>query len=217
MARPKLLQAPRLRGRPPSTPGAPVHRKRHERIEITDAVEFSEALNFARHLGREPNLFVTIQWKHAECDRDTAHRTRRLINLCGTWTQRKAGLTPVWAYVREAGLRKGEHLHLVIHTPPALHTKFRKALWGWIETEATGEAKRTAVRIMPIREGDLHGKLKSYLLKDGTDEVRRNFWIPKHHHRTVGALMGKRIKVSHSIGPSARKASQSPVDGHDGV
>jgi hypothetical protein len=197
----------RSRGRPPSPVGSPVYRKRHERIEIKDAVAFSEALNFARHIGREPNVFVTIQWKHAECDRPAADRTRRLLNLLAIWSRRRTGLPPVWAYAREVGIKKGEHLHLLTHVPSAVRAKFDREVRGWIEGEATGEVRQSAVRIMSIRDGDLHGNLKGYLLKDGTDEVRDKYWIAAHHRRSVGVLLGKRVKVSHSIwsqGPRKR-------------
>ncbi|UTP41436.1 hypothetical protein M9M90_09750 [Phenylobacterium sp. LH3H17] len=187
--------------------GAPTHRKRHEHIQTNDADNLAAALNFTRQLEREPNLFITIQWKHAECPIPVATRTQRFLNLAGTWLKRATGAPAVWAYAREVGRLKGEHLHLVIHVPPRHSAAFKRAAFGWIEMEATGEVRASAARIMPITKGTLSSDLKRYLLKEGTDEVRTAHWVPNtaKYRRTGGVVLGKRIKVSHSIGPTARR------------
>jgi hypothetical protein len=198
----------RRRGRPRTTPGAATHRKGHERIESVDADNFSNALNFARSIELEPNLFITIQWRHAECDRPPAERVRRFINLAGVWLRRR-GVVVVWAYAREVGTLKGEHLHLVIHVPDRLQTKFRRAADGWVTMEATGVVRRSALRIDQIKDGDLSTSLKRYLLKESADDVRTRYWLPNtpKYRRTGGLVLGKRLKVSQSIGRKARQAA----------
>jgi hypothetical protein len=154
------------------------------------------ALHHARALGREPNLHVTLQWRQAPS-------SRRLLNNLSVWLRRRTGLQSVWVYVREVGKLKGEHIHLLVHIPPRLCSEFRRKLEGWIEMEAS-EVQPTATRVDAIMAGDVHRNLKSYFLKDGSAEVRR-LWVKAHHKATGGTVAGKRLKVSHSIGPTARR------------
>lgn len=213
----------RKRGRPRTTPGQPTHRKQCEQIGYTEAANFVHALHFARNYPRpdrpndpanyEPNLLVTIQWKHAPSTRPAPERIRRLLNNLNVWLRRRAGLPSVWAYSREVGKLKGEHLHLMVYVPQAMWSEFRRKLRGWIEMETTGELRETAVRVDPIRPGDVQRNLKSYFLKDGTAEVR-DLWVKPHHEATGGKVAGKRIKVSHAIGATARrKAAEALQDG----
>lgn len=202
----------RKRGRPRTPPGQPTHRRQCEQISYIEAANFVQALHFARNFPRpdndpanyEPNLLVTIQWKHAPSTRPAPERIRRLLNNLNVWLRRRAGLPSVWAYSREVGKLKGEHLHLMAHVPQAMWSEFRRKLRGWIEMETTGELLETAIRVDPIRPGDVQRNLKSYFLKDGTAEVR-DLWVKPHHKATGGKVAGKRIKVSHAIGPTARR------------
>lgn len=194
----------RKRGRPRTAPGQPTHRRQCEQISYTDAANFVQALHHARSLNLEPNLLVTIQWKHAPSTRPAPERIRRLLNNLNVWLRRRSGLPSVWAYSREVGKLKGEHLHLMAHVPQTLWSEFRRKVRDWITMEATGEVLATAIRIDPIRPGDVQRNLKSYFLKDGTAEVR-DLWVKPHHKATGGKVAGKRIKVSHAIGHTARK------------
>jgi hypothetical protein len=100
--------------------------------------------------------------------------------------------------------------------PHARRIEFGRNLQGWIEAEAD-EVRDTAIRTDPITPGDVQRNLKSYFLKDGADDVRA-LWVRPHHKATGGVVAGKRLKVSHAIGPAARrKASQMAQDGQAGV
>jgi len=208
-------EAKRGRGRPRREPGAAAHRRGCEQIGFADAANFSEALNFARAIGMEPNLWVTVQWRHAESPRPPAERVQRLLNLIGVFIRRRAGLPPVWAYAREVGKLKGEHLHLLVYVPPAHQKEFRGKLRDWIALEPMaigGDLKQSALDVQVVEEGSIH-RLKTYCLKEGTDEVRQAFWVPDtaRYRRTGGVIAGKRVKVSHSINRRARQLAAGPA------
>lgn len=211
--RPKILtidqqvDVPRTRGRPRQKAGQPTHRKPHEQIGYHEAANFVRALHYAKEIGLEPNLHVTIQWHHAESDRPIHERIRRLLNNLGVWLRRRAQIPAVWVYTREVGKLRGEHLHLMVHVPQRLWSEFRRKLHDWIELEASGEVRETAIRADGITPGDVQRNLKSYFLKDGDDDVRAQ-WVKPHHKKTGGVVLGRRLKVSHAIGPSARKKAQ---------
>ncbi len=209
----------RTRGRPRRQAGQEVHRKRCEQISYSDAANFVRALHFARDIGHEPNLHVTIQWKHAASTTPVPERIRRLLNNVGVWLRRRADIPAVWAYSREVGRLKGEHLHLMVYVPQHLWTDFRGKLRDWIALEAmaaNAEVRDTAIRADGITPGDVQRALKSYFLKDGTEEVRQ-LWVRPHHKATGGAVDGKRLKVSHAIGPTARRRASEKAQEANGA
>jgi hypothetical protein len=127
------------------------------------------------------------------------------MNNTGTFIRRHTKQAAVWAYCREVGKLKGEHVHILLYVPDAVWPQYRRQLRHWLELE-TGEAvPESAVKPLSITPGDLQRSLKSYFLKEGSEEVR-SLWVDcTRHKRTGGVVAGKRLKVSHSIGPSARR------------
>jgi len=205
----------RQRGRPRREPGATIHRKPCERINFDDAANWVRALHYAASdLGQEPNLHMVIQWRHAPSNRPIPERQQRLLNLIGQWVKRRTNRPAVWLYAREVGKLKGEHLHLCIYVPDKLRVPLEAQVRHWLEIEASPEAVAvSAVRADPIRPGDMRHTLKSYLLKEGDERVRAT-WVLERHRPTGGVVQGKRLKVSHSIGPAARKGAESALEGH---
>lgn len=197
----------RPRGRPPRAAGSPVYRRECEQIRYGDAANFSAALHFAREtLEREPNRHITIQWRHAPSDRPIPERLRRVLNNTGVFLRRRTGKAAVWAYSREVGKLKGEHVHILLHVPNALWPAYCRQLRHWLELETGEPVRESAVKPVTITPGDLQRVLKSYLLKEGSEEVRIR-WVDRQRHKPTGGVVeGKRLKVSHSIGPSARRA-----------
>ena len=199
--------SPRPRGRPRRAPGQPVHRKPCEQISYNDASAFVRAIHFAVEIGQEPNVHFTIQWRHAPSHRPIPQRITRIINLIGQWLKRRTGKSAVWLFAREVGKLKGEHLHLVVHVPPALRSDLAQNIHHWLELEASGDVRETAVRAVPIKPGAMRHELRSYLLKDGTAKVRA-LWVNDHHKATGGVVQGKRTRIAHAIGPAAQRESQ---------
>lgn len=213
---PQGVNAPkRGRGRPKRAPGQPVHRRPCEQISYSDAANVVAALHFANKIGLPPNVHVTVQWRFVESSLPIADRQARLLNKMGLWLRRRAEVPPVWVYAREVGLRKGEHLHLLVHVPARHLSTFRRQMEAWIHADAdpNGEVRGRAVDTRTIKPGHERDALKSYLLKEGAQDVLDQWVRPDHRKRaTGGTLMGKRVKVSHAIGPKARAKHYAMAD-----
>lgn len=192
----------RAPGRPRTAPGAPVHRCEHWSISEVEAANLSAALNYSRTLDAEPNLFVTIQWLLTASSVRTPERIQLVIKRMGAWCRRH-GVPVVWAYVREIGARKGEHLHLAVFVPLRLRKAFFGALEGWVQHDCKEPIPRKTIDTRPITFG-LNTWLKRYLLKNGTDAVRNLYGVSRKHKRTEGITMGRRVRVSRSIDAGAR-------------
>jgi len=192
----------RTSGRPRSAPGAPIHRREHWVIGEAEAANLSKALNHSRLLRAEPNTFATVQWLLAPSSVRTPERVQFLVNRYGAWCRRH-NVPIVWAYVREVGSRKGEHLHMAAYVPRRLRRAFLAALEGWVQHDCSSPIPERTIDVRPITFG-LNTWLKKYLLKNGTDQVRRLFGVSKKHQRTEGVTMGRRVRVSRSIDAGAR-------------
>ena len=201
----------RKRGRPVRVDGAPPHRLPREQIDNSEALEWSQAYNFAcSSLERPPTIHVAIQWRHAPSQADPFDRLQDLLNLFSIWSRRKLKHAPVWLYNRERNKVKGEHVHLLMHVPDRLVSQFEKTLRGWLALRAQDEGEdlplHSAVRVERILSG-LHGAAKTYHLKEGSDEVHRLFGVPasQRRKRTGLVIHGKRLAVSRSIGIKAQE------------
>jgi hypothetical protein len=203
------VQPRRPRGRPRSEPGSPTHRRPCEQIGYPDAIEMIHALHYARHIGQEPTVHVTVQWRHAPNPTPTPERLTRLVNLIGVWVRRRTGRPAVWVYSREIGLRKGEHLHMLLHLPDRLVEPLRRNVQHWLELEAD-DVKPSASRVDLIRPGDLR-HLQSYLLKESAPAFLETQNVSQHHiaKATGGIVAGKRTRISKPIGKTARRKARA--------
>lgn len=205
----KAVNAPkRGRGRPKRAPGQPVHRRPCEQISYSDASNVVKAIHFAHEIGMPLTAHVTIQWRYVESDLSVADRQARLLNKMGLWLRRQAKVPPVWVYARETGSKKGEHLHLLVHVPGRNLPAFERQMKAWVEADVSrlGEIRERPVVTKTIKPGHERTRLKSYLLKEGEPAVHDIGWVTADHRRkaTGGVILGKRVKVSHAIGPKAR-------------
>lgn len=193
-------------GRPPRRDCAGTYRRTSEQIRYTDASNWTRAVDFARSvLGQPVTVNVTVQWSLSPSATPEPERVSALLNEIAIWIRRRTHQNVVWAYSREGGPKKGVHLHLLVHVPPHLIADFTVAMTRWIRTKADSFTPR-AVRVDPIHLPTLDN-LKSYLMKEGDDRVHEACGVLAHHRekRTGYPVQGKRIGVSHSIGPTARK------------
>ena len=200
----------RPRGRPRLAPGTTSPIKLSASIPEPDAVNFVEGLHFAFRLGREPTAFITVQWRHAPGTRSVAERMKRLNNKMATWLQAHTGEPAIWAQFREGGKHKGDHLHLLVWVPAACMSAFEAQFALWIAADSNAKPIDTAIVVRPITPGTtLTAKgLRSYGLKQGCDAVRAK-WVSDGHQKAPRGrpVMGQRVKVSHSIGRTAREAA----------
>ena len=198
----------RARGRPRSVPGGGVHRKPCEQIGYQEATDLVRAVHYAASIGQEPNRLVTVQWRHAPSSRAIPERLTRFINLLGQWLRRRTGKPAVWVYAREVGKLKGEHFHLAAHVPPRLWSALDRQMRHWLELETSEEVRHTAIRSDAISPGDMRTGVRSYFLKDSVPKARQ-MWVQDKHKATGGVVQGKRTRVSHSIGRTARASASA--------
>jgi hypothetical protein len=114
----------------------------------------------------------------------------------------------VWVYAQEVSEKKQLHWHWVVFIPRGLQETFRRLFRGWIVQQigTTGPLPRRAIN---YKRGWFGIGLLRYLLKEGTDEVRQEYWVPASMERTGGIVEGKRIGISRSL----QQLAHSPVRG----
>lgn len=201
-------------GRPRKPAAAPTHRRVAEHIRYKDALGWTHAVGYATHtLAKPMTAFVTVQWSKAPSSTPEPERVSSLLNLMSIWLRRRTGGRAVWAYSREGGLKKGVHLHLLAHVPPAMFDDFTVAVVRWIEASSDSFDPR-AVDVQAIYPPTLDNLL-SYFLKEGDDNVHDAFGVRQDHRadRKGYPVPGKRLRVSHSIDVAARSRHAKPLNG----
>lgn len=215
------------RGRPRKVVGAPVQRRVWEQIRDIDGLNLSAALNFARNypgpgepgswseaINLEPNVHVTIQWRlvAGEDVNDASGLIQNVIDVMGRWLRRKPKVPPIWAYAREVSIRKGEHLHLIVHVPNRCLSAFTRMMETAVGPRFDPSNPDRPVVVKPIKPGDLHKAdgVKSYLLKEADEALLGLGYVHRNHYKraTGGVIHGKRLKVSRAIDRAARLKAQ---------
>lgn len=173
---------------------------------MPEAQNFDAAWRFAIELGYAPNLFVSINWAEAPSDLDAVERLTRFKDALKAFMQRHApGVPPIWLEVREKP-RKGENVHLALYVPDELRERFTAAARRWVERPAV-DATPAAVDVRPV--GPRWWDRRDYMLKGGDEAVQKQFDTARFKKGGQGTIEGPRIRVSHAIGPSARKAAKA--------
>jgi len=179
-------------------------RARHHSITIAQARDFEEAARFAALRGHGPTAFVTLNWAHAPSRRlpDSIDRLGAVRECMQKWLYRRR-VPVVWLEVREHPRGDCDHAHWLVYVPRDHFSAFELAAARWVRQHADSFAS-SAVKVEPIY--DLWGVVR-YLLKGGDQEVRERFNCSRFRKPSQGVVYGPRIRVSHSIGKSARQAA----------
>ena len=189
-------------------------RVRHNQITMAQAENAREAWLFSIRSGTPLNTFATIHWGHAPAKTADLHPVDRnglLRDGLKAWIYRNApGVPFAWIEVREKTRALGEHVHLVAHVPDHLRERFAKAVDRLVARQSVSVSP-TAVDVRPV--GPKWWERHSYLMKAGTDDVRQRYSVLAKWSRSQGTVEGARVRIAHSIGPMARKASESLTDG----
>lgn len=173
------------------------------------------AAHFAPKAGVPFNLFKTIHWQKAGVS-DPLAATGRFLKLASDWIRSKGG-TSAYVWVREAGDEKGEHVHILLHVPPALAPGLARRQRGWLQacgaewrrgviyTERIGQSLRHATAGQVSGEDYLAHleEVVGYVLKGGEPGALEALGLERRE--TTGALVGKRAGASQNLGPSARR------------
>lgn len=157
------------------------------------------------------NRMTTVHWQHARVA-EPLEATSRLLKLIGN-AVRSAGGYFAYIWVRENGVAKGEHVHILWHGP-ADFPAYRKGNARWLM--ACGAEKRRGVSHTRaigfstdhVSYGDGAYCLNlaealDYVLKGAEQQARARYGIKRCE--PGGNIIGKRCGVSINIGPTARK------------
>jgi len=176
------------------------------------------AAEHAIGIGKPLNRMLTVHFDAAGIS-DPVTATGQLLKLMGDWLRcNNTAITAVW--VREAGARKGEHVHILLSVPPNKIGSFNRLQRGWFKK--IGAAwKRGVYLSRPIAGSHkaafseastrlyrqaLTGALH-YLLKGADAKARATYGISKRGDG--GELWGKRSSTTENTGRTARLRSGS--------
>lgn len=174
---------------------------------MAEAENVNQAWLFAIRQKWPPNVFVSINWRSAPSTTvvDPVVRLSRLRDRMKSFLRRHAPETPpVWIEAREKPRAEGEGVHLAVFVPTGLGACFGESMVKWVARDADWiEPKAVDVRPVGARWWDR----RDYMLKGGERSVCERFDCRRFRKPLQGVIYGPRVRVSHSIGPSARKAA----------
>jgi hypothetical protein len=204
--------ADRMRARP--EPRKQRQRVKHREITEPESDNARAAWLFAIREGVGPNLFLTVHWKHAPAKIEGQHPVERnglFRDGLKAWFYRHAPGQPfVWIEVREKTRALGEHVHLFVYVPEPLQTRFTLAAHRLVARQS---ATMTDTAFKVVQVGWKWWERLRYVMKGGNDAVRQRHGVPGKWSPYQGTIEGKRVRIAHSIGPTARKAAESAVGG----
>lgn len=204
-------------------PGRGGARNRAERVTTalseTDAAKLLDAKERALRMGMPFNRFSTVHWEAAGVT-DDLKATGRLLKLMGDWL-RSRGRQAAFVWVRENGHRKGAHVHILLHLPPALIDAFNRRQRGWLavcgaqwrggvlKTRSIGRTYRQALG-GGLDYLDNLAETVDYVLKGADHRARERFGIRRCGDG--GTVVGKRCGVSENLGQAAVKGRRNAED-----
>jgi hypothetical protein len=178
------------------------------------AAQRSNLIAASRHaatIGLPLNRFVTINWEAAGVG-DGVRATGRFLKQAQDWL-RRLGHRLAYVWVQERGGRVGQHVHILLHVPPACARRFGQLQRGWLRASGAILSKGV-VKTRPVGRDyaaalraenggylrDLERVLR-YVMKQSSRRAgpEARFW------GTSGSLViGKRCSTSENIGSAAR-------------
>jgi hypothetical protein len=158
-------------------------------------------------IGMPFNRHLTVHWeKSGLTDLEAAKATGRMLKLIKDWARNKACAVS-YAWVRENGLDKGTHVHILLHLPNGLAmsltrrwyraaTKCRRPRNGAVKTRRIGGRARAAMSASDWYQANL-AKLLHYLLKGVDEQTGRALGLDTWQEG--GDIAGKRLSVSSKL------------------
>ena len=175
------------------------------------------AAQHAALTGRPLNRFTTLHYEAAKVS-DPVKATGRLLKLASDWLRTKG--EPLFAiWVRETGIEKGEHLHLLWHVPNKLAKTFanRERRWrnkigmklaaGASYSRPVGLSYRHALRRTEYGECYADHLLAAvgYVLKGAHPRTVESLGLPRCEPQ--GLIAGKRSGMTENLNRKARAHS----------
>lgn len=185
--------------------------RRSKALSEADARKVLDAAHYAVMAGLPFNRFTTVHWERAGVA-DGLGATGRFLKLAGDWIRSRGGRA-AWVWVREGGLAKGAHVHILMHLSPDLADGFNRRQRCWLR--ACGATWRAGVLFSrPIGRTLRHamiggddysanlGETLDYVLKGADTAARERLAIRRCE--PGGETVGKRCGVSQNLGPTTR-------------
>jgi hypothetical protein len=166
---------------------------------------------FARSIGLPFNRHWIIHCEMAGiAGRDGAHFIGKVLNAAGKAAKRHGGqLAAIW--VREHGIGKGEHAHILMHLPRGMILKNKTRRWivgaGGAYRQGVSKVRSIGGSLLCAEAGNELYELNAdnvlaYLLKHGDDRTAQLLGLPHFGHR--GLIMGKRCGSTQNIADGAQ-------------
>jgi hypothetical protein len=189
-------------------------RRTSDALTHNQAAQIIAAAQFAARVCLPLNRHLTIHWQAAGVpDCRAAAATAAFLALARDWL-RKRRAPCAWAWVRENGVGKGSHVHILLHCHPELARAFSAMQRRWLR-RVTGNPYRARI-IQTARIGGTVNAAYSapavyaenlaavvgYLLKGTLPEAARELGLARLE--AGGSIIGKRCATSQNIGRAAR-------------
>ncbi|PSO13630.1 MULTISPECIES: hypothetical protein [unclassified Sphingobium] len=177
-------------------------------VTLHQAAGVIRAAEVAWAIGLPLNRHVTIHLEKAGvADRDAAKAIGAFLRMMRDWL-RKAGLMTAGAWVRENGLGKGSHVHILLHLPTGVRWTFQRCR-RWLERIVGVPYRKGVIVTRRIRGSarpdqmlDLYSanlaKIVMYLIKGVQACDAKMLGI--QHYRPGGTVIGKRVGWTQNIG-----------------
>ena len=164
----------------------------------------------ARVIGLPLNRMMTVHLAQAGvADSEAAKAVGRFLKLIRDWVARWANAAAVW--VRESGVTKGTHVHILLHVPDGLSLRGRTKRWVFI---AFGSRRARIVRTRKLPSGLAYianlDTVLAYLLKGASPHAATVLGLT--YTEPGGVIIGKRCGGSQNIW-AARRAGSPNCDG----
>lgn len=170
-----------------------------------------EAVQHAGRLGLPLNRHISLHLGCLGIDQiDAVAAIGHFLKLAREWIRSRGGDTAaVW--VREDGIGKGNHAHILLHVPAGLtlgrNKKWARKIGGGTYRVGAIETTRVGGRAQCSEDGSDHffinlANVTRYILKGADPEAAKAFGLKRHGEG--GEIIGKRCGTTENIGPTAR-------------
>lgn len=180
-----------------------------------------QAAFHAMMVGLPLNRFVTIHWERGGLTDRFHVATGRFLKLAQDWL-RVRGHQTAFVWVRENGEPAGEHVHILLHVPPAMARDFSHRQRGWLKACGVGRYRKGVIRsksvgrsyrhaVVGVQAGECYAgqlaRVLGYILKTADAETRRRLGIK--YVESSSRMEGKRAGTSQNLGRAARERALS--------
>lgn len=192
-------------------------------LRVSDVVKVVDAAAYAFCIGQQLNCHLTVHIDKARIAHSGAHTFFvNVMHSAATWVLRQTGKSIAYVYVIENpppdSNRGGLNIHIALHLPRKLRSRFRRMLTRWV-VHAGGHYQDGVLKLGPIYHAD-NSDDQSYLrsglrglfayLSKGMDPAADNPLSAERKNQ--GVVHGKRSGLSQSLRPGVRQWTAERIE-----